>query len=189
MESMRWQRLVFMVFILIIIGSLLLYLAFDDNISLEQIRQNLNEFGIWAPLVFIAFYTIGAIFIPSTPFMALAGILFGFKYGLLYTMIAGLLSSTLVFWISRRLGKDQVEKILENRYFRYLNDYNKRLEKGPIWDLIILRMLPIMPSNALSILMGVSRIKTTDYIIGTLVGLIPSNILTVYLGSFIPKLF
>jgi len=184
----KLQRVVFIVFLILIIGSLFVYQIFGDGFDLEQIRQHLKDFGIWAPFIFIIFYTVGATFIPVTPFMAIAGILFGFKYGLIYTVISSFFSSTIVFYISRKLGKERVESILENKYLRYLSKYNKRLESGGVWDLIILRITPIMPFNALNILMGVSKIKTEEYIIGTIFGLIPSNILTVYFGSFITKI-
>jgi len=189
---MRWQKLqrtAFVVFLVLIISSLFAYQIFSENFDLEQIRQYLKNFGIWAPLVFVLFYTVSTIFIPSTPFMAIAGLLFGFKYGLIYTVIGGFLSSIIVFAVARKLGKERVESILENKYLRQLDEYNKRLKVGAIRDLIILRITPIMPFNILNILMGVSRIKTDDYILGTLFGLIPSNILTVYFGTLITKIF
>lgn len=188
---MKWQKLqrvVFTVFLVLIIISLFIYQIFSDDFSLDQIRQYLNGFGIWAPLVFLVLYTFGTIFIPSTPFMAIAGILFGFKYGLIYTLIGGFLSSIIVFTFSRKLGKEKVENILEHKYLKPLEKYNKRLGSGGAWDLVILRIAPIMPFNILNILMGVSRIKTGDYIIGTMLGLIPSNILTVYFGNIISKI-
>ncbi|MEK7669189.1 MAG: TVP38/TMEM64 family protein [Patescibacteria group bacterium] len=188
----RWQKLqkiAFIVFLILIISSLILYEIFGTSFDLEIIRQHLRDFGIWSPLIFVFLYTIGTIFIPSTPFMALAGILFGFKYGLLYTIIGGFLSSIIVFIVSRKLGKERVESILEYKYFKRLGEYNKRLEKGATWDLVVLRMAPIMPFNVLNILMGVSKIKMRDYIVGTLFGLIPSNIITVYVGTFLIKIF
>ncbi len=191
-DGMRWQRLqkiVFAVFMVLIVISLLIYEIIGDGLNSEQVRQYLKGFGVLAPFVFIAFYAAGAIFIPSTPFMALAGILFGFKYGLLYTIVGGFLSSIIVFEISRKLGKEKVESVLEYKYLRYLGEYNKKLEEGAVWDLIILRNTPIMPFNVLNILMGVSKIKTADYIIGTALGLIPTNVLTVYIGAFITKIF
>src|SRR3989344_1205044 len=177
MEWQKLQRIIFIVFLVLIIGSLFIYQIFSDSFDLEQIRQYLKDFGILAPLIFIILYTLGTIFIPSTPFMLAAGVLFGFKYGLIYVIIGGFLSSTAIFHISRKLGKEWTEKILEHKYLRRLNEYNKRLETGPVGDVIILRITPIMPFNALNVLMGISRIKTRDYIIGTIIGLIPSNIL------------
>lgn len=183
------QRVIFISFLILIISLFLLFQILGYDIDSESIRAYLKDFGIWAPLIFIMLYTLGTFFIPATPFMIAAGILFGFKYGLIYTIISGLLSSTVVFFISRKLGKEWVENILEHRYLVHFNKYNKRLESSAIWDIIILRMTPIMPFNALNVLMGVSRITTRDYIMGTLLGLIPSNIITVYIGAFITKIF
>lgn len=121
--------------------------------------------------------------------MAIAGILFGFKYGLIYTIIGGFLSAIIVFAISRILGKGRADIFLQHKYLKLLEGYNKRLGEGAIWDLIIFRVTPIMPFNILNILMGISRIKTQDFVIGTILGLIPSNILTVYLGILIIEIF
>jgi len=188
----KWQKLqkyVFIFFLILVIVAISSYIIWGTELDIKELRTYLKSFGIWTPIVFIVLYTLGTIFIPSTPFMAVAGILFGFKYGLLYTIIGGLLSSIIVFNISRYLGKDWVEKILQHEYLKMIHNYNKKLESGAIWDLIILRITPIMPFNILNILMGVSKIQMQDYIIGTIIGLIPSNILAVYVGTFITKLF
>ena len=121
----RWQKtkkVVFAVFLILIAVSLFLFETVGGNVSLNQLRDYLNSFGIWAPVIFILLYTLGTIFIPSTPFMAIAGILFGFKYGLLYTIIGGFLSSIIVFTISRILGKDRVDIFLEHKYLKLLGD-------------------------------------------------------------------
>lgn len=185
----KLQRIILVVFLILIVGSLFFYQVSSDSINLETIRQHLKNFGIWTPLIFIIFYTLSIIFIPSTPLMIIAGILFGFKYGFIYTVIGGFTSSVIVFNLSRKLGKEWVESILEHKYLKYINEYNKRLERGAVWDLIILRITPIMPLNALNILMGVSRIKTEEYIIGTIIGLVPGNIVVVYFGNVISKIF
>ena len=188
----KWQgfrKFVFVLFLVLIIASVFIFQIAGENFGLEQMRQYLKDFGIWAPIIFIVLYTIGTIFIPSTPFMAVAGILFGFKYGLFYTIIGGLLSSIIVFTISRHLGRDWVESILKNEYLKNIDKYNRRLENGATWDLILLRAAPVMPFNVLNILMGVSRINLGDYLFGTVIGLIPSNVVAVYFGTFITKLF
>lgn len=184
----KLQRVVSVVFLIAIVGSLLVYQAVGDDFGLGQLRQYIKDFGIWAPLIFIFAYTIITIFIPSTPFMAIAGILFGFWYGLICVTVGGFLSAMAVFVLSRKLGREWAESILEHRYLSPLRKYNGRLESGGIWDLIILRTIPIMPFNVLNILMGISRISAKNYIAGTLSGLIPSNVVAVYFGSFITKM-
>ena len=188
----KWQHfkeVIFIFFILCIVASLAVYFIFKNSISLEEFRSVINNFGIWAPLVFIILFTVGSMFIPSTPFMAVAGILFGIKYKIIYTTIGSILSAILLFLISRKLGRHWVESVLQKSYMKKLDLYNKRLEDGgAIWDIFILRIIP-MPFNVLNILMGVSRISARDYIIGTIFGLIPSNTIVVYTGTFIAKIF
>ncbi|HEY4480309.1 MAG TPA: TVP38/TMEM64 family protein [Candidatus Paceibacterota bacterium] len=188
----KWQRLkqaTFLLFVLLVITSLTFYFIFRENLSIDDLRLIIQGFGIWAPLIFMLLFSLGTIFIPSTPFMLAAGILFGLKYGFLYSMIAGLLSAIAVFSISRKLGKEWAENILQKNYMKKFEEYNKRLEKGATYDLIILRFLPIMPFNMLNIMMGISRISARDYVLGTIIGLIPSNIITVYAGTIVAKIF
>jgi len=189
MKLQKLQKIIFIIFVCLILSSAILYTIFADEISIDTLRQNIKNFGILSPIIFIAIYTLGTIFIPSTPFMATAGILFGFKYGLLYTVIGGFLSSLIVFTVARFFGKVWVENILQHKYLKVVGSYNDRLESGGLFDLIILRMTPIMPFNVLNILMGVSRISVQNYIAGTVIGLAPSNVLSVYFGTFITKLF
>jgi len=189
---MKWQKLqkiMFIVFLILVIVSIILYKIFGENLDITQVNNQLKSFGIWAPIIFIVIYTFGTIFIPSTPFMAIAGIFFDFTYGLIYTIIGGLLSSIVVFAFARKTGQDSVEKLLKNKYAGYLTKYDARLKEGGIFSLIILRIMPIMPFNVLNILMGISKIEIRNYVIGTVLGLIPSNVVTVYFGSFITKLF
>ncbi len=168
---------------------ILAYQLLEEHVEIEEIRTYIESFGVRAPLVFIILYTVLTIFLPSTPLMAIAGILFGFSFGVLYTTIGGLLSSVILFYISRILGQKWVDQVLKHKYLGKLKNYNNSLNNRAIVDLIILRIMPIMPFNVLNILMGVSKITIKDYLIGTLIGLIPSNVVSVYAGAFLIKLF
>lgn len=185
----RWRQVVFMIFLALIVLGFIIYKTAEDEIGLSDFQNTAKDLGIWAPIAFIAFYTFGVIFLPSTPFMMLAGLLFGFKLGFFYVLIGSCLNANLVFGISRHLGKDWVENILQKKYLQKLGNYNERLERGVIWDLVILRILPIMPFNVLNILMGVSRISLYNYNVGSMFGLLPSILLSVYFGNFLTKIF
>lgn len=192
LDVMRWQtlqRTVFVLFLASVTFSLILYAIYGENLGLDNIRQYLSGLGIWAPLVFVLIYAACTIFLPSTPFTAIAGVLFGFKYGLIYALLGIMLSSVAAFVITKKMGKEKAEVFLKHKYLKLLDSYNKRLEEGPIWDVIIFRMTPVMPSNVLSILLGLSRIKFEDFVIGSFVGFIPTHVLTVYFGDFLSKIF
>lgn len=189
MKFQKIQKIIFLVFISLIVGSLIGYKFGADNLDVNLVENEIKSFGIWAPFVFIMLYTITTFFLPSTPFMIIAGVIFGLKIGLIYVIIGGTISSISLFQISRYLGKNWVEDILQKRYFSHLGEYNKRLESGAIFDLVLFRLMPIMPFNVLNILMGVSRIKIGEYIIGTILGLLPSSILSVFFGDLLLKFF
>jgi uncharacterized membrane protein YdjX (TVP38/TMEM64 family) len=189
MFKSKLQTIIFIVFVVAVISSLILFHVLGYDIDSKQISQHLKIFGVWVPLVFTVIYILGAIFIPSTPFKIAAGFLFGFKLGLLYVIVGGILSSIITFRVSRKLGKNWAEKILEHKYLTHLNEYNKKMEVGAIWDVTLFRLTPVMPLNVLSILLGISKVSEKDYIIGTALGFLPSAVLTVYLGTLVTKIF
>jgi uncharacterized membrane protein YdjX (TVP38/TMEM64 family) len=179
----------FVIFVLLVIFGFVIYDSAENQVHLLDFQTTAKELGLWAPIVFILFYIVGVIFLPSTPFMVLAGILFGFKLGFIYSLIGSLVSANLVFKISRHLGKEWVENILQKKYLRKIGEYNQKLENKGVLDLVVLRILPIMPFNVLNILMGVSRINIQNYMLGNIIGLLPSIIITVYFGNLLVKLF
>lgn len=185
----KLQKIVSLAFLAAIIAALIIYWIYGENFDMEEVKYYLRNSGIWAPIIFVILFTLGTIFIPSTPFMIVGGAFFGFKLGLLYSIIGGLFSAIIVFVVSRKLGRERVESILQHRYLKPLQKYNGRLESGGFWDLVFLRLLPIMPFNVLNIIMGVSKINIRNYIAGTLVGFLPNNALTIYLGTLAIKLF
>lgn len=179
------RKILFFCFIGIMIASLFAYSFWGNQIPLNEIRDYVNA-AEFAPFVFIPLYAGLSIFIPTTPMMAIAGILFGFKYGLLYTTIAGFISAIVTFYLARFLGKPFVDNILEHKKsLALLEKYDEKIGKHGIATVIVMRMLPIMPFNVLNLFMGISKVSLYDYAIGTVIGLAPSNILAIYFGTLV----
>jgi uncharacterized membrane protein YdjX (TVP38/TMEM64 family) len=183
------RTIIFISFLCIIAGGLIAYAIWGESIPLDAIR-NFIESSRSAPLVFVALYIALSIFFPTTPMMAIAGILFGFWYGLFLTTFAGFVSAVFTFYFARILGRSIVLDLLENkRSLEILEKYDDKITRHGIMTTIVLRITPIMPFNVLNLLLGVSRIKFRDYITGTLVGLAPSNVVAVYFGTFVLEIF
>jgi len=180
---------VFIFFVLVLALTIFLYGRYGDHISTNDLREYVNTMGIWAPLGFVVFFTLGTIFIPTTPFMLASGVLFGFYAGLIYSYLGSLLSAILLFYVARHLGKHWVERILVHKYLTKIQEYNGRLENGGFTDMLVWRNIPVIPANALNLIMGVSKIKARNYIWGTALGLIPSIVLTVLAGVILIKIF
>ena len=174
---------------IVILSSTVIFDIYGNDYDIDAVGEFIRSFGLWSSFIFVLFYAIAAIFIPTTPLMVAAGLLFGFRYGFFYSIIGGFISMLITFFFARKTGRESIEKILKNKRAKYLEKYDNRLKKNGILDLIILRILPVMPFNILNIIMGISKISLREYIIGSLIGLIPSHIATVYLGTLVTKIF
>lgn len=183
------RHTLFFTFILSISIGLFYYAIFGHKISIDEIKLFIHSLGSLLPLYFIIFYSLLSMFLPATPLMAGAGIIFGFKYGLLYTTVGGFASSIMTFYLSRYLGKDLVENAMHEKFFSKLEKYDNKIAEHGILTVLILRLIPVVPFNILNLILGVSRVSIKDYVVGTIVGLAPSDVLTVYFGRFIFNFF
>lgn len=180
------RTFLFLVFLIAIITGLFVYSLWGDEILITKIRNYIQTSNL-TPAAFIITYAVLSVFIPTTPLMAIAGVLFGFYYGFIYSIVGGIISSSGIFLISRHLGRSFVEKIIESKATAqfFLQKYGDRIARRGFLTVMILRMMPVMPFNILSLLMGISKVGFLDYILGTVVGFVPSHLLTVYFGSLV----
>jgi uncharacterized membrane protein YdjX (TVP38/TMEM64 family) len=81
-----------------------------NKIGIEQVREQVSRFGIWAPVIVfgLRFTSIIVPVLPGTAYAILAGGLFGFVQGLLVVALADLASCTFNFYIARRYGRGLV---------------------------------------------------------------------------------
>lgn len=151
-----------------------------DNITPDGVRSFIVSFGVFSVLVYIIIHIFRPfVFLPVTPFSIAGGFLFGTVYGLSYTIIGLTISAIITFTISRYLFRDYVKQKIKGRFLAWDNS----LEKKGIFYIIILRMIPVLPFDAVGYLSGASSIKFRDYIIGTMIGDLPGTFALTLLGS------
>lgn len=124
----------------------------------------------WAPIaVLLAFVAGGLVAFPLLVLIAVAAMVFGPWLGPLYTIVGALLSAALTFGIGRRLGRETVRKLAGAR----VNDLSRRLAKRGLLAIAFVRMLPIAPFSIVNIVAGASHIRWSDFLLGTIIGLLP----------------
>ena len=77
------------------------------------------------------------------------------------------------------MGRGFVEKLAKGR----LKTFDDSAAEHGIQVMLFLRLVPLFPFNVLNYAAGLSKIRFMDYLIGTLVGIIPGTFAYVYLGS------
>lgn len=155
---------------------------------IEQIKLYIATNPEYTALYLILGKIIGAlIFFPGTPLTLLAGATLGLFWGSLVSIIGNTLGATLAFLLARFALRDFVRN---NLYYKYpkIAEYEKKISKRGLATVLIVRLIPLFPFNVLNYLLGVTNVKTKDYIIGTFIGIIPGTVAFVYFGESLKML-
>ena len=169
--------------IIIIIILLLLKYGYIDKLDLspEKIRDNLLEFGIYAPLILILVQFILAIIsiLPSSLFSIAGGYLFGLFFGTLYSLIGIMLGSFVIFLIAKKYGRSFVERLIDKREIQHFDIFFKK--KGKM-VFIIANNLHIFPRDTINLYAGLTKITKLEFVIISLIAIVPSLIILNYFG-------
>ncbi len=155
------------------------------------VKAQVIQWGAWGPVVYMLLYAVGPSFLVPGAVMTIAGgLAFGTKWGSVYSLIGGDVGAMVAFAAGRFLGKSFVERIVGERFHAMLH----RIAKHGFQIILYLRMVPVIPYNALNLLAGASPITFNDYFWATMIGMIPGTILFAFLGDALwhplsPKFF
>ena len=155
------------------------------------VKAEVIKWGAWGPVIYMLLYAVGPSFLVPGAVMTIAGgLAFGVKWGSVYSLIGGDVGAVVAFAAGRFLGKSFVERIVGERFHAML----QRIAKHGFQIILYLRLVPVIPYNALNLLAGASPITFHDYFWATMIGMIPGTILYAFLGDALwhplsPKFF
>jgi uncharacterized membrane protein YdjX (TVP38/TMEM64 family) len=150
--------------------------------QLAQFGEFLRSLGLFAPIASITLMTLEAVAVPLPVaiIMVANGLAFGFWPGVLVSLIGGLVGAVLAYLIGRFLGRSVLEKLIPQGSVRMADKLMARY--GP-WAILVERLIPGIPGDPASYVAGVTRMRPVYFVALTLAGLLPSNIVTAYLGA------
>jgi uncharacterized membrane protein YdjX (TVP38/TMEM64 family) len=159
--------------------------AFSNSLTPLQVVQNILDFlthSLWGPLVYIFLYAIRPLILfPSTVLTVAGGFVFGPFIGVIYTIVASNISSTIAFFVGRYFGegllKDDGSDGLIQRYAR-------RMRENSFETVMIMRFI-FLPYDAVSYLAGFLRILYWPFILATALGSIPGTMAFIWFGASI----
>lgn len=111
------------------------------------------------------------------------GWLFGFWQGVTIVTVGLTIAAMIIFYLSRYLFQEAIER----RHTRFLALMNKHLEKEGAFYLLTLRMAHA-PYSIVNPVSGASRVRSWTFFWTTAVGLLPANMIWVYVGLRLPSL-
>jgi len=148
----------------------------------KKLRLFILSFGPFSAIVFIAIQALQVVFAPVpgeiTGFVG--GLIFGTAWGTVYSTIGLMIGSLGAFTISRMLGLRFVEKIVKKSYIDKFNFFvtHKGLNVS-----FILFLIPGFPKDSLCYLLGLTRIKISDFIMMNIFGRLPGTLILTMQGT------
>lgn len=157
------------------------------NIKLRDIIHFLKGYGRYSAIIFILIYSLKPLvgIIPASLLSVASGILFGTFLGTLYTMIGAAIGATVAFYFARFLGKDFVDKILKGK----LALLDENIGKNGFRIILLMRLSVIFPFDPLSYAAGLSKMSYKDFILGTIIGILPEMTAYNFFGTNIHNPF
>lgn len=157
-----------------------------ENCTPENMKSYISSFGILAPIIYIAMFTIVPLTLVPDAILAVAGgVVFGVGLGTLYTIIGAVCGGTLSFFISRLFGRGFVQNLIKGK----AEWFEDGIEKRGFLFIFMLRLIPLVPFDVISYGAGLSKIKYKDFILATSIGIIPGVWVYTNLGDKSGNLF
>jgi pyruvate/2-oxoglutarate dehydrogenase complex dihydrolipoamide dehydrogenase (E3) component/uncharacterized membrane protein YdjX (TVP38/TMEM64 family) len=152
----------------------------SNDLSYQDMIFSLLEFftsTIWGPLLYMVLYAVRPLVLfPATLLTALSGALFGFWWGILYTMIGENASANFAYWIGRFFGKDL--KLEDSVIGNFVEGLRKRS-----FETVLLMRLFYVPFDLTNYGSGIVKAKWREYFFATLIGIMPGLTTFVALGA------
>lgn len=172
-------RAVSSLWLLLALGAFVVPLNADMGDEGHRLQEVLHDAGVWGPTLFLALMTaLVAAGVPGILFLLAASALWAAPVAVVLVLTGGLMASYIRFAVARTVGREWVEGRLPNR----LRQLEIRLSAGGLRTVIVLRLLSNMAAPS-DWLLGLSRIDTTEFILGTLIGRLPVTIALVAAGG------
>ncbi len=159
-----------------------------DNLKARQADIELyrSKHPALAVFLFCSIYIVfTALSIPGAVFLTLiAGAIFGLLYGTIWVSISSTIGATLAFLISRFFFQQAVKQKFGDR----LNNIEENLKKDGAFYLFSMRLVPAIPFFVINLVMGLTPIKTSQYILASWLGMLPGTAVYVNAGTQLSKL-
>lgn len=132
--------------------------------------------------VFIAAYVVATVLmVPGTILTVAAGFVFGVVAGTVLVSISSITGATAAFVVGRWLGRDWVRRKVGSD--ARLAAVDRAAEDRGFIIVMLLRLSPIFPFNALNYFLSLTGVELRHYFFASWIGMLPGTILYVYIGS------
>ncbi|SMC82192.1 TVP38/TMEM64 family protein [Sporomusa malonica] len=166
----------------IVLGILYVHEFGIERFKTETIRDTILSLGYWSPLLYILCNVFRPFFFFPAIILAVAGgLAFGPLWGAIYLIIGTALGAALCFGVARLLGRDKLKRFWSK--WVLLDELDNQAARHGFRTVLIMRLAPVLPWDAVSFLAGLSKVRFWPYVSATVMGSVPGAIAFSYFGN------
>jgi uncharacterized membrane protein YdjX (TVP38/TMEM64 family) len=151
------------------------FVTFSGVVDIDRahLQAQIKDFGVLAPLVFVAVAGgFGALFVPAPLFAILGGALFGPFVGIPLGICGSIVCALIGREVGAHLGRDAAEEVAGGR----LVPLASWLDRYGLRAVVALRLMPAAPDALLNYAAGLTRLHRWQVGLGTAIGAIPRTL-------------
>lgn len=158
---------------------------FREHVDLKLLLDFVHKTGPLAPIAFCGIFLVApTIFLPYSLLAIAGGAIFGPVTGTTYTIVASTIGATVPFLISRKLGRQPLNKIMSKsaNFDKQFVVFEKSVaEKG--WKYVAFtRLVTLFPYLVLNYAFGLTKVSLWSYVWATFLFMLPVTIMYSYMG-------
>ncbi|CUU80788.1 TVP38/TMEM64 family inner membrane protein ydjZ [Campylobacter hyointestinalis subsp. hyointestinalis] len=147
------------------------------NLDTETLRLYIEKQSKFSEIIYILLWIILPIFMfPAAVLAVVGGVFFGLFKGLVLTMIGVAINSVIMYFIGKYLGKDFLARFFD------VSKFKKAYIKDEFFTIFLLRLIPLIPYNAINYFAGVFAFRFWRFFLGSFLGKIISSVVFLNLG-------
>ena len=175
--------------VLVVLGIALAwrYTPLSGLVTADNVRAVLKTVRgePWAILIVVLVFVLaGAIIFPLNILILTTAAVFGPWLGILYGGAGTVTSGLVMFFLGGLLGREALYRMLGERWRHGLEGVRKR----GLLAVVTFRLLPIAPFTLVNLAAGASGIRFVDFLVGTLIGMLPGLVLMSIMGDRIVRI-
>jgi uncharacterized membrane protein YdjX (TVP38/TMEM64 family) len=169
--AIGWTRVsVYFVLLLLLIIAMWSWIPVEELTDLA--RADLAR-GFLTPLIVTGLFTIASVaLVPMTFLITTTAFMFDPLPSILYSLSGSLVAGIVTFLLGRLLSQQMLKKLLGSRW----DELTERLAEEGFVAVAAARVLPLGPFTIVNIVAGSTRIRFSDFVVGTLIGMLPGTL-------------
>ena len=131
----------------------------------------------------VAYVAACVLFLPGSLLTLGAGFAYGVGLGVPLVWVAANAGAALAFVLGRTLAREQIAaRVAGNARFAAID---RAVGREGLQIVLLTRLSPVFPFNLLNYAYGLTQVRLRDYVVGSLIGMLPGTVMYVYLGSLV----